>query len=76
MPIAHRSAGLLEIPGHLEIVGQSDEEPLPITGAISQLVGLGDILRRLGRLPRIAVRTTQERICHRELGIDFNGALQ
>ena len=68
MPIAAPVPRLLEVPGYLKIIGQHVKNGSPITRALPQLVSLADIPRRLGRLPRIAVPTAQERICHRKLG--------
>ena len=67
---------LFHVSGHLHIVGSSDKEFLPVTGAIPQLIGLAVALRREGRLSHIAVHEPQRRIRHREFGVDLNGALE
>src|ERR1017187_8965940 len=53
-----------------------DKEPLRVTDAIPQLVGVAGALRRENRLPKVGVHLPQERMRQRELRIDLNGVLK
>jgi len=67
---------LFQVSRDLHLVGSRDKEFLSITGAIPQLIRLADARRREGGLSNRAIRKPQIRVCHRELGVDFKGALK
>ena len=66
---------LFHVSQHPEIVGGSDIELLRVTGSIPQLISFASGLRREVRFSNFAIQVPQHLMCHRECGVDFNGAL-
>src|SRR5215467_2862978 len=58
------------------MVGPGNKKTFQLAGAFPKLVSSTGALGREVWLPHIGVYSTQERVCHRKLGIDFDGALE
>src|SRR5271170_6427286 len=76
IPGLKRLVGLFEISRHLALEYEVDKKLLPVADSIPQLPGFGGAFSRQHRLPNITISQAQIRICHRELGIDFDGTAE